>query len=290
MISMTGYGRGEAELEGLSVTVELSSVNRKNLEVSCSLPRDWQGMERNLTDALKSRLRRGKVQVSVRAEAAGGSVMESWDDQEIELAVNRLRDLCAKLAVPFEPDAHLLVRLISSVATGSDLPDWETAWPQVFKAAGAALNGLVAMREAEGLALRNDLAERLGTLQRLVENIEAAAPDSVPHYREVLLQRLRQADLELDPNDERVLKEIAIFADRCDISEELTRLHSHLEQFAETIKESEPVGRKLDFLCQEMFRELNTIGSKANNVAVTQQVIEGKNELERIREQVQNVE
>ena len=138
--------------------------------------------------------------------------------------------------------------------------------------------------------MATDLSERIGTLETLSAQIEAHSKNAVPRYRDALFERLKQINLDLDLNDERVLKEIALFADRCDVSEEITRLKSHFEQFHAFLKSNEASGRKMDFLCQEIHRELNTTGSKSSQIEITRAVIEGKNELERIREQVQNVE
>jgi len=153
-----------------------------------------------------------------------------------------------------------------------------------------ALGQLVAMRQAEGKALKEDLEQRLENIGVALQAIRSGMGDTVPRYRELLLQRLSQASLEIDLSDERVLKEIALFADKCDISEETTRLDSHLVQFRECLQEGSPVGRKLEFILQEVNREFNTIGSKANNIEISRHVIEAKNEIERIREQIQNIE
>jgi len=153
-----------------------------------------------------------------------------------------------------------------------------------------AITGLVRMREKEGRFLANDLGERLGLLETGLDQIRKSAPEIVKRYREQLHARVKEAGLEIPVDDERLLKEVVFFADRCDISEEITRLASHLKQFRDCLKSNEPVGRTLDFLAQEMGREINTIGSKANAAEISQQVVKMKAELEKIREQVQNIE
>jgi len=168
--------------------------------------------------------------------------------------------------------------------------DAEAVWPSVEVALRKAITGLVRMREQEGRFLANDLGERLGLLETGLEQIRKSAPEIVKRYREQLHARVKEAGLEIPVDDERLLKEVVFFADRCDISEEITRLASHLKQFRDCLKSNEPVGRTLDFLAQEMGREINTIGSKANAAEISQQVVKMKAELEKIREQVQNIE
>lgn len=290
MLSMTGYGRGNASGDDLSITMELSSVNRKGLEVNASLPREWQGMERTLCDEVRKAVSRGKVSIALRLETLGEQRGLSWDEAAVKSSIERLSTLAGEVNATFTPDADALLRLIGLLDTSGKLPDWEAILPVVQKALSLAIGQFVEMRKKEGGALAEDMQARLSLLKSWAGEIRSLSENTVPRYRELLLERLQKAGLELDIQDERVLKEISIFADKCDIAEELTRLESHFGQFEETLSITEPVGRKLDFLCQELFREINTVGSKANNIDVTRLVIEMKNELERIREQVQNIE
>ncbi|MDP4880050.1 MAG: YicC family protein, partial [Opitutales bacterium] len=172
----------------------------------------------------------------------------------------------------------------------SGLPDWSVIEESIKAAFDQALTDIHSMRTAEGDALKKDLLERIDALDQLSTEIETHAAGAVGKYKDALLERLKQLELDLDPSDERVLKELAIFADRCDVSEEMTRLKSHFKQFREFLAAEEATGRKMDFLCQEIHREFNTTGSKSSQIEITRAVIEGKNSLERIREQVQNVE
>lgn len=290
MQSMTGFGRGAASDAHLDLAVELSSVNRKGLEVSASLPREWQGMERDLCERVRGVVGRGKVSLSLSVKKTGGSEGLDWDAAQVKAAMARLRDLSIELGIPFQPDTQTLLDVILGLDDSHGLPEWESALPLAEQALTEALAAFNAMRATEGATLEADMRARLGLMRGWCGEIRATSDGTVTRYREALLERLQKAGLELDLSDERVLKEIAIFADRCDIAEELTRLESHLEQFEATFALSEPVGRKLDFLCQELHREINTVGSKANNIDITRLVIEVKNELERIREQVQNIE
>jgi uncharacterized protein (TIGR00255 family) len=164
------------------------------------------------------------------------------------------------------------------------------AWPAVEHALSSALSDLIKMREREGKHLAKDLIHRLKSIRKNLKEVRALHPDVVKKYREALIDRLEKAALPVASNDERLMKEITLFADRSDISEELTRLDSHLAQFAHHLRRNEPVGRTLEFITQEIFRELNTLGAKANDAAIAQRVVAGKAELERIREQIQNLE
>ena len=191
---------------------------------------------------------------------------------------------------PVLPAASDYLRQPGLIATGDGEIDAQEAWKTIQPALNDALASLAAMRETEGAHLKADFLARLETLASFAGKIAAEAPARLVRQRELLAKRLRDAGLDLDPADERVAKELALFADRCDVSEELTRLDSHFSKFREYLDAAEPPGRALDFLCQELFREFNTIGSKANDAGIAQTIVEAKTELEKIREQVQNVE
>jgi len=290
---MTGFGGGRAQIPelGLVIEVEIQSVNRKTLDAHINLPREWSGLEPDCQAWLKEAFTRGRVNVQLKAnlgdsEGAGLVVADAALDESLD----RLRRYAESRGIPFAPDASVLLELAKVLKDTGDLPDWTNHKTIVKEAFDKALAEITRMREAEGAALVQDLSQRIDLLDTLVKEIQSASPDASRHYRDVLLDRLRQIGLDLDLDDDRVLKEVALVADRCDISEELTRLKSHFAQFREFIASDEPTGRKMDFLCQEIHREFNTCGSKTNQIEVTRAVIEGKNELERIREQVQNVE
>ncbi|MGF1483441.1 MAG: YicC/YloC family endoribonuclease [Opitutales bacterium] len=287
---MTGYGGGAATQPPLAISVEVVSVNRRNLEIAAAVPREWPPLERLINDRARERFARGKLSVTVRVLREGNNAALQWDEAELAATIDKLKASASAMNVPFEPSADAFIRIVLSHTGSAELPDFADCETAAAEAVDAAFAQLTEMRRNEGATLSADLTERLQRLQQAHDSIAKEAPGSVERYRDLLFQRLRQAGLELDLDDERVLREIALFTDRCDISEELTRLASHLEQGRECLDSREPVGRKLDFLCQEIHRELNTIGSKANNLAITKSVIEAKNELERFREQVQNVE
>lgn len=291
---MTGYGSGAAPLAGAAgheVFAEISSVNRKGLEIAVSLPREWNALEGPVGELVKTRLSRGAVRLSVTARTPGAvTPAVKWDEAAVQKEFAQLRALAERFAIPFNPDVSLLLRLAQATHGEAPLPEAESARAAVEKAVTAALEQLVAARRREGEALKKDLSARVEILKKLSVEIAPLAPTSVERYRETLHSRLKQIGLQVDLNDERILREIALFADRCDITEELTRLASHFVQFEKILADDAPAGRKLDFLCQEIHREFNTVGSKAQHLDITRRILDAKNELERIREQVQNVE
>lgn len=290
MKSMTGFGRCEVAEDGWVVSLRVSSVNRKNLEVVCSLPKELQQLERQVQERVRKVAARGRFQFSIDVRLDGAASGGLPSDEQIDAAIERLRSVAERHGADFSVDANLLVQ-VSELLEGEEaaLPE-KAVEGLLFEAVDTSLSELVAMREKEGAALKVDLEKRRENLETLVSQVKEHAPGMVQKYRENLLARLEQGGLELDVSDERVLREIALFADRCDISEEVTRLDSHLEQFSQLIGKDEPVGRPLEFLLQEIGREINTTGSKASSIEVSRLVLEMKNELERVREQVANVE
>ncbi|MCC5835542.1 MAG: YicC family protein [Opitutales bacterium] len=291
--SMTGYGSGRALLGELQIAVQLQSVNRRGLETGFSMPREWQDWESEMVEQIRRCCFRGKIQVVVDASQAENLQGLYWDSAALEDTLKRLQALAEGLNSPWPPDSDALIRLITLHRNEGGLPQTEAAQQVLNEAFSAALADFVAMREKEGKSLQDDLLARLALLRDRLQTVVEHSADSVERYRKLLFERLKNAGLEIDLDDERVLKEIALFADRCDITEEVTRLGSHFEQFESVIKNAdgtEPVGRKLEFILQEINREFNTVGSKSNRIEISQAVIDAKNEIERIREQIQNVE
>jgi uncharacterized protein (TIGR00255 family) len=233
---------------------------------------------------------RGKVHVDVELTGDTAGEGAAWDDEAAGAALDRLQAFALRESVEFRPSAELLWSILNAQRRARSLPASEVAEPVVREALGEALRGFAAMRAREGEALLVDFIQRGEILHRQLEIIAARAPEVPVLYRGQLHRRLREAGLDLDLDDERVLREIALFADRCDIAEELTRLRSHFEQFSGLLRAEGEVGRRAEFLLQEIGREVNTIGSKANDLTISRAVLELKNELERIREQMANVE
>jgi len=287
---MTGYGRATAALTGSTLTVQVSSVNRKTLDLTVSLPEEWDHLESAIAEDVRRFAARGKVHVAVELTGDAADGDDAWEEEAAANAIDRLAAFAARQGVSFTPTPELLWTIVNSRRKGGDRTPAEHIWPAVAAVLDEALRAFAAMRAKEGEALLVDFLARLETLRRQVDAIAVRAPMVPALQREAMLRRLREAGLELDPDDERVLRELALFADRCDISEELTRLRSHLDQFATLLKVDGEVGRKAEFLLQEIGREVNTIGSKGNDLAIARHVIELKNELERVREQIANVE
>lgn len=290
---MTGFGRGDAEAADADVRilVEFHSVNRKTLDVQIGAPREWSGYEATCNEWLAGTFQRGRVNIQIKVESTSGdSDALKLNTGAMAQSIQELKIFAEEQGIEFNPDSQFLLDLARSLKDSSGLPDWKELKAPLKKAFTAALADITSMREQEGSALATDLKNRITELEELRQQIEKSAAGSTERYRDSLLERLKQLELDLDPSDERVLKEIAIFADRSDISEETTRLACHFEQFLNFVNSKEATGRKMDFLCQEIHREFNTTGSKSNDIKITRIVIDGKNALERIREQVQNIE
>lgn len=286
---MTGYGRATASLGNLTTTVQINSVNRRGLDLSLKLPDEWQTFESSVGEAVRKVALRGKVHVEV--EVTGKSIVTAdWDQAAVATTLEQLALLAQARGIKFSPTSELLWQIANAQRTSAKLPVDEATAKLLEETLGEALRGFAAMRAREGEALLVDFMGRFEKLQSAVATIAQRAPLVPVAYRDLLLQRLRQLELTLDITDERVLKEVALFADRCDVTEEITRLRSHFTQFIELLRAAGEVGRKAEFILQEIGREIHTIGSKANDLAVSRQVIEFKNELERVREQMANVE
>ena len=290
---MTGYGRGDCSQDGFKIAVELSSVNRKQTEISVNLPREMEVLEAQIRDRINRHIARGRVTVRVSLHA-GVSKSAARMHLNVPLAkayARELTRLAKQLRLPGPVTLDQVARAPGVVQTDEELAVDEDFWPAVEKALKKALSQMVKMREREGAHLAQDLAIRIAVMRQAAVRVQKQAPTVAERYRRQLIERIKSADLEAPgAEDERLLKEVVYFADRSDITEELTRLQSHFQQFEDCQKSKEPVGRTLDFLAQEMNREINTIGSKANDSLISHEVVTLKAELERFREQAQNVE
>lgn len=289
--SMTGFGRGEERCRGFKVCVELGSVNRKQFDCALSLPREWFALEPMLQNLLRQHVARGYVKASVTLSSDGGdSVL--LDIMAIERQVAELRIVARNLGLPDDLTATSLLQLPEVQRPRLAVDLLESLWPALEKATLSALEALDTMRQREGTLLREVLLQRIQELRGVSEQISELAPTVPLAYKSVLEQRLAKLleNQGIEEDTAIVAREVAIFADRCDISEELTRLHSHFEQIELTLARGGVCGRTLDFLCQEMFREINTTGAKANHAEISRMTIQFKAGLEAIREQVQNIE
>jgi uncharacterized protein (TIGR00255 family) len=268
-------------------------VNRKQSEISINLPRELEVLEAQIRDEINRRVARGRVTARVTLHAGekkdGGSVR--INAALAQAYAKRLRDLARELKLSGDVTLDHLLRAPGVLESDDDVPDAEDFWPAVEKALKQALEMMVAMREKEGTHLRRDLVKRIDSMRKSAIKVQKRAPQIQVRYRQQLMERIQGAGIEAQKiEEERVLKEIIFFADRSDISEEITRLQSHFKQFDDCVNSREPVGRTLDFLAQEMNREINTIGSKANDAMISREVVVLKTELEKFREQAQNVE
>ena len=288
---MTGYGRGEVDHEGAKFSVELNTVNRKQSDIVVSLPRDLTELEPRIRQTINESISRGRTNVLVCLHnGTNGSRKLALDTELARSYHDAMRALQKELSAPGEITIGTILQAPGVMRAPEEAIKSEEAWPPVEKALRAALVDLIKMREREGKHLAKDLIHRLKAMRKTLKEIRALHPDVVKKYRAALLERIEKAGIPIAADDDRLLKEISFFADRSDISEELTRLESHLAQFAHHLRKNEPVGRTLEFITQEIFREVNTLGSKANDATISQLVVTLKAELEKIREQIQNLE
>jgi len=268
-------------------------VNRKQSEISLNLPRELDVLEAPIRDLLNRRIARGRLTVRVSLHTSSGrdSARLHINLPMAKAYAQELRKLARSLKLSGDLTLDQLLRAPGVFQTDEELADAEAMWPAVEKALATALAALIKMRQREGAHLASDLTARISVMRRCAERIRKQAPQSSERYRQQLSERIQAAGLTAPAaDDERLLREVVLFADRSDITEELTRLQSHFQQFDDCLKAAEPVGRTLDFLAQEMNREINTVGSKANDSHISREVVTLKAELERFREQAQNVE
>ncbi len=292
--SMTAFGRAESEAEGRKYTCEMRSLNNRYLDVLVRLPRRYAVLEERVKKLVAARVTRGRVEVAVQVNGEKGEGAPVRVEVNLGLARNfheQLERLRRELGIAEPVGLELLLSLGRDIfEVKEEEESAEAVWEKLSRPVEAALTALEAMRAEEGRILSADFTERLGAVEGLIERVSERAPALVEEYRAKLTERIRSALGELSVDEARLLQEVAIFADRADVAEELVRARSHLEQFRALLEAEEPVGRKLNFLLQELGREVNTIGSKAPDAAVSQLVVEAKSELERMREQVQNIE
>jgi uncharacterized protein (TIGR00255 family) len=288
---MTGYGRGEVDHEGAKFSVELNTVNRKQSDIVVSLPRDLTELEPRIRQTINENVSRGRTNVLVCLhQGSNGSRKLALDTELARSYHEAMRALQKELSAPGEITIGTILQAPGVMRAPEEAIKAEEAWGPVERALRVALADLIKMREREGKHLAKDLIHRLRTMRKTLKEVRAAHPEVVKKYRAALLERIEKAGLPLATDDERLVKEVTFFADRSDISEELTRLDSHLSQFAQHLRKNEPVGRTLEFITQEIFREVNTLGSKANDAGISQLIVTLKGELEKIREQIQNLE
>jgi uncharacterized protein (TIGR00255 family) len=289
--SMTGFGRGEAEGLGYHISLEIKAVNHRFLEVMVRMPRTLTGWEEKIRKYIQDKVSRGRIEVFINVKETGEKKRLVKVDKDLTLSYDKsLKELANLLNTAYQTDIYRLVTLPEVLSVEEEELDTDSLWPIMEKALNAAFAELLAMRRLEGQKLIRDLQQKVNYLGELRDEVAARAPLVVTEYRQKFKERLALLLSDTGIDETRFTMEIALFADRASIEEELVRLESHLEQFRHALLSSEPIGRKLDFLIQEMNREINTIGSKANDLEISKVVVESKSELEKIREQVQNIE
>lgn len=289
--SMTGYGRCEKEAYNRKVNVEISTVNHRYCEISIRMPKGLTSLEDPIRKKVKSLIARGKVELNL--------FMTSVSEDDIEVVVNEaacvayveaLRQVGTKLGLIDNIGLSELMNLSDAISIHKKASDIEEIWPMIEEALDEALNSVITMREKEGIALKEDLLQKATFLLEVVGSLEQVSDKIVAHYKVKLEERLQKLLEDIPVDETRLATELAIFADRTAIDEELTRLRSHINQLQSILEEEGSVGRKLDFLMQEMNREANTIASKANEYQVTSYAVQLKTEIEKMREQIQNIE
>jgi len=289
--SMTGFGRGEAEGLGYRFSIEIKSVNHRYLEVLVKTPRTLNVFEDPIRKIIQESVQRGRIEIYINSKETEEKKSLVKVDKDLALAYdNSLKELASLLNSAYLTDIYRLVSLPEVLRVEDEETDLEALWPLLAGAVQDALAELLEMRQSEGERLCFDLSARLATLKKITDRISLRAPLVVVEYQERLKERLNNLLSDAVLDETRLAMEVALFADRAAIDEELVRLYSHFEQFEKILNTAGPVGRKLDFLVQEMNREVNTIGSKANDLEIAQLVVDGKSELEKIREQIQNIE
>jgi len=288
---MTGYGRGRAESGGREFIIEVKAVNHRYNDIFIKLPRELAALEDKIREKAGKNVSRGKTDIYVTYNNHSAASKKVIADENLAgMYIEAIRNISNKFGLENDISVSLISRfpdVLKSEETGDDLDD---AWTVLNMALQDAMDSFVAMRAIEGEKLSDDLRGRLKTLDLLIAGISIRAPEIVTAYRQKLTQRIIDLTGQQIADEGRLAMEIAIFADRSSVDEEITRLRSHLIQFSDILGSGGPVGRKLDFLVQELNREINTIASKANDIAITNQTLDFKSELERIREQVQNIE
>ncbi len=289
--SMTGYGRGQCTLNGIDVTVEVKSVNHRYYEFSARTPKNFLFLEEKLKRFFAQSISRGKVECFVQiAFLEGENVNISANIPLANSYLNAIREIAENLGVSAEVSANSLTRFADVIEIKKAETDDEMIWEVVEKAASEALDGILLMRRTEGEKLRLDVLSRLDFIADKVSMIEKRSPETVKEYSQKLLTRMNEILGDVHIDEQRILTEAAIYADKIAVAEETVRLSSHMAQLKEFLVSDEAIGRKMDFLVQEMNREANTIGSKAQDVDIARAVLDIKAEIEKIREQIQNIE
>lgn len=289
--SMTGFGREQKIIDQYDISIEIKSVNHRYFEYSSRLPRYYNYLDEKLKAFIKSNISRGKVEVSLSINNLNGKEANIKADKLMAMGyINALREINESLGLEDDLKLSNLLKLPDVFNIQKTTYDEEYIWGLVRETLIGAVEKIVSMRENEGENLKSDLLAKISEIEKQLLYVEAAAPETAENYRERLYQKLKDILENADIDEQRIVTEAAIYSEKIAVDEETVRLHSHLNQFRELLEVNEPIGRKLDFLIQEINREINTIGSKAQNLDITKCVVDMKAEAEKIREQIQNIE
>jgi uncharacterized protein (TIGR00255 family) len=290
MHSMTGYGRGQVMSQGTRVIAEIQSVNKRQTEILVNLPAMLASLESDLRAKIDRSLHRGRIIVTISASGPAAHHQPVIDSDLANLYLGKFKQLQKELALPGDITIETILRAPGVVSASEQVVLDSGTRAAVDAAVDLALQQLLQMRGKEGANLHKELLRRITTISRSLAKIRKVQPGVAKRYRTLLLERVQKIGLEVTLDDDRLTKDVTFFAERSDFSEELSRLESHLEQFLETANKQQAIGRTLEFISQEIGRELNTLSAKANDAEISQLVVLCKAELEKIREQIQNVE
>lgn len=289
--SMTGFGRAQKEIDGYVITVELKSVNHRYFEFSSRVPRQYGFLDEKLKSYINGKVSRGKIECYVTIEALNTDTADVVVNHTLATAyVNALKEIAETYKLKDDFGASTISRFPEVLVVRKSDEDEEKLWGYVREVCSEAIDKFVAMREVEGSKMKDDIYSRGQFILDCVSYIEERSPQTVKEYNDKLVERVHELLGDVSLDESRILQEVAIYADKVAVAEETVRLRSHIEQLNAFISSDEPVGRKMDFLVQEINRETNTIGSKANDVDIARKVVDIKAEVEKIREQIQNIE
>lgn len=290
-LSMTGYGRNQTTINERDILVEVKSVNHRYLETNVKVPRTYSYLEDKVKKLTNDYVNRGKVEIFVSINSINSQNVQVNINNDLALSyINALRDTSMKLGLNDDIKTSTLLRFHDIFHLTTITEDEDVIWNDVKFIVINAMQSFVDMRKIEGDKMVEDIESRLATIQDYISQIETLSPDTISDYKKRLTSKLEEVLANKDIDENRVLTEVSIFAEKIAVDEETVRLKSHLKQLAILLKEENPIGRKLDFLIQEVNREVNTIGSKSQDVAITSIVVDLKAEIEKIREQIQNIE
>lgn len=289
--SMTGFGRERKTIGDYDVSVEIRSVNNRYFELNTKIPRSCLFLEDKLKNLVKTKVSRGKVELSLSvSNVQGKETAVTVNNLVIESYVTALREAGKIYGLTDDLTLKDVFNMTDAFTISRPDEDEEVIWNSVKEVAEAALDNFVSMREAEGAKMKADLLEKLSNVENMIEKVCVLSPENVENYRKKLYEKLSEILSDRNIPEDRILLEAGIFSEKTAVDEETVRLKSHFSQFRTMLDSGEPVGRKLDFLVQELNREVNTIGSKAQNLEITRIVVDAKSEIEKIREQIQNIE